>query len=412
MPREVTPDLYLFSSPDSRLRVKLDDWSTFAHLAIPLEDDLGDAPMAFVSLIRDYVYKRDLFYETSPVRAGRFFGRRTLLQSLRDDVRQQRVSGVFGLRKAGKTSVLFELSDILSDEGMMPVLMDLEAYPSPPEDPIPDILSGLKARLLEELRRRNLRTKELADAPGDLSIVEFKNRFQQLLRAPQMQEAKVVLMLDEIEYLTPTDKIDIAEGAMPQIAQLLAALRSLVQETPNFAFVLSGLTSAIVEGGRLYGRPNPLFSWAKSYYVSPLSREEADEMALAIGAKMGIEISEGSLEALYDASSGHAFLYRSLASSVVSGLPTDTFRRQVSRSQVLGSLADWRSRIAGNITEMLAHVARYYTTEAVLLDILRTDPTDFSLLAVDEPQAVRHLVDLGLIRQDRGTYELTTVLEL
>lgn len=112
--REVTPDMMFLWSPDVRLREKLDDWSSGNFLAVPLALPDDGNPLSFIKLLRDYIFSRDLFYETTPVQGDRFFGRRRLLQSLRDDIRNQRVAGLFGLRKAGKTSVMSELAQSLA----------------------------------------------------------------------------------------------------------------------------------------------------------------------------------------------------------------------------------------------------------------------------------------------------------
>jgi len=409
--RAITPDTFFMWSPDQRLKVKLNDWSRPSRLAIPFLIDDEDE-LSFISLLRDHVYARDLFYVTTPVYGASFFGRRTLLQSLRDDVLSQRVTGVFGLRKSGKTSILMQLKEELDQDHVVTVLMDLEAFPSPPEDPTDDIVSDLRRRLIVELKAHKLRTQELSALSDRPTILELRNALQAVLKHLDKDGHRILVLLDEIEYLTPADRIDIAEGNMPRVAQVLSALRSIVQETNNFTFVLSGLTSAIVEGGRLYGRPNPLFSWAKSVYVKPLIREEADSLAGTVGAKMGIQIEPGALEALHEASGGHAFLYRSLSSAVVGRLPTDDFQRTMSRAAVLGELTDWKSRVRGNIEEMVQHVKRYYATESVLLEILMENPNDFAELVPSEPVAVRRLADLGLINEVNGKYEVSVVLDL
>lgn len=162
-------------------------------------------------------------------------------------------------------------------------------------------------------------------------------------------------MLDEIEYLTPAG-VDVAEGPMPRISQFLAALRGVVQESSNFTFLLSGLTSAILESGRLYGRPNPLFSWAKSRYVGPLGKPDADRLATNLGARMGIAIDPGALDSLYQASGGHAYLYRNLASTVVATLPMDEMQRRITRATVLAHYDEWSVAVRGNVKEMLDHV--------------------------------------------------------
>lgn len=411
MPKEITPDILFLWAPDGRLREKLDDWSSGSFLAIPLTLSDHDS-IAFISLVRDYVFSRDLFYETTPVRGDRFFGRRRLLQSLRDDVRNQRVTGLFGLRKAGKTSVLFELMQTLSSPETVLVLRDLESLPSPPTDPIPDLIRDLVGDLVAELRARSLPTQELTALGLECGPSDFKWALRAILRKLASKDVTLVIMLDEIEYLTPSDRIDVSEGDVASVAQFLGVLRSLVQENSNFTFLLSGLTSAIVENGRLYGRPNPLFAWAKANYLAPFERHEADDLALSVGQKMGITIERGALEALFEASGGHAFIYRHLASHVVEGLPVDVFQRRITRSDVLRTLESWRRLIAGNMREMVEHVKRYYQDEAYLLEILIEEPGEFAAIAEEAPLALGHLISLGLVQKIDLDYELSPVLHL
>jgi hypothetical protein len=131
-----------------------------------------------------------------------------------------------------------------------------------------------------------------------------------------------------------------------------------------------------------------------------------------MGGKMGIQIDDGALDALHDASGGHAYLYRNLASAVVSNLPTNALLRRITKPMVLVELEDWASRAQGNIEEMVEHLKRYYPTEAVLLEILLEDPTDFADLASSERVAVRRLSDLGLVRATDGIYLPSVMLEL
>jgi hypothetical protein len=412
VPRQVTPDLIFFWSSDHRLKPKLDDWSSGGFMAIPLLLAADEDPISFISLLRDYIFARDLFYETTPVRGERFFGRKTLLQGIRDDLRNSRVAGIYGLRKAGKTSVLTQLQMEVDSDLHIVVLQDLESLPSPPIDPVPQLLRDIRDRVLSRLREHGYPSKVLGDLPVGFGLDAFKLAMSKVLRDLERKGARLTLLLDEIEYLTPSDSIDVREGPMPSVAQFLGTLRSLVQENDNFTFLLSGLTSAITESGRLYGRPNPLFSWAKAYYVSPLNRLEADDMAKTVGSRMGIRISSEALTALYDASGGHAFLYRHLASHVTTHLPLDVFERSLTGPDVLRALESWRRIISGVLREMLDHVERYYPEEAFLLEVLRTDPAYFASIADDEPLAVGHLLALGLITGDSRRFELSAMLDM
>lgn len=412
LPREVTPDLIFFHAPDDRLTVKLNDWSTAQFTAIPVPGTLGSEPIALIAQLRDYIYARDLFYETTPVSGEKFFGRKTLLQELRDDIANQRASGLFGLRKSGKTSILLELVQTLPKDMLLPVFVDLETLPSPPEDPSPDFMREIAGRLEAEMAGRGLRSRKLAAVATEPSVASFKMALEDAVRRLGEQGTKLVLLLDEIEFLTPSDQVDTQEANFPGVAQVLASLRAVAQSSTNFTFILSGLTNHILENGRLYGRPNPLFSWAKARYLGPFSRDEADELATAIGARMGIEIEEGALRSLYDASGGHAYLYRNLASEVVSTLPMDTYRRVMRTSDVLHKLIPWQRSVAGNVEEMINHLTRYYPTEGVLLEVLRESPREFAELAREENRAVHHLTSLGLIQETTGNFELNVLLEL
>lgn len=410
--RDVTPDIVFVWSPDPRARQKLDDWSRGGFLAIPLASIDDTDPVSLVALLRDYIYARDLFYESTPVRGDRFFGRRQLMQALRDDVSNQRVAGLFGLRKAGKTSVLTQLADDISTENRVVVLRDLESLPSPPDDPIPSLIKDLRFDLIEVLKNRNLNHRPLSQLRGDADISDFRRSMQSVLRTLEKNDVSIVLLLDEIEYLTPSDRIDISEGDMTSVSQFLGALRSLVQENRNFTFVLSGLTSAIVENGRLFGRPNPLFSWAKTHFLAPFDRHEADELATSVGGRMGIQIEPAALESFFEATGGHAFLYRSLASAAVQQLPVDVFQRRISRPDVLRTIDDWKRSVAGNINEMMNYVRRYYPIEAIMLELLIDTPEDFASLANENPLELQHLLSLGLVVKDEHEYQAATVLGL
>lgn len=409
---DVTPDLAFFFSPDERLTVKLTDWSKVSFTAIPLPINPGHEPIELVTLLRDRVYARDLFYETTPVSGERFFGRQTLLQELRDDIKSHRVSGLFGLRKSGKTSILYQLRDTLASESVIPVFVDLESLPSPPQDPTDEFIAEVSQRIMDEIKVHGVRSGQLERAAKSPSVASFKAGLSQVLAKLQEKDIDLVLMLDEIEFLTPADKMDTAEGEWSGVAQVLSILRAAIQSHENFTFILAGLTNHILENGRLYGRPNPLFSWAKARYVGPFSRREADDLAKAVGSRMGIEIHEAALRALYDASGGHAYLYRSLASDVVATLPIDTYRRVMSNSDVLHALVPWRRSVAGNVAEILNHLKLFYPIESLLISALMASPEDFEQISRGEDMAIHHLLNLGLINSDGNEFEPNLLLEL
>ncbi|MDR6200163.1 hypothetical protein QE374_002072 [Microbacterium sp. SORGH_AS428] len=408
----VTPDVILIWAPDERLGPKLAEWGNLRTVSIPFQLDSANS-FGLIDLLQDHIHIRNLFEVTTPVSGASFFGRRTVLQGLRNDVMAQRATGIFGLRKAGKTSILLELSEELLADRVLPVLVDLEALPSPPVDPTDDLLALLRLRIVESLKAQNLRVKELAELPDFPSTMQFKIAMQRLLRHLDSDGVRMLLMLDEVEYVTPNGQATSAPVELPRLAQLLAALRSVTQESTNLSLLLAGLTSSIVESGTLHGRPNPFFSWARKVYIGPLEQGEAAELALSLGRRMGIFITEGALEALYEASGGHAYLYRHLASTVVKTLPVKQTNRTMGRRDVLLALTGWREEVHSHIVEMIRHVEKFYPAESVLLDSLRSDPELFPEFAASDVQATRHLVDLGLLEGTAvGGYRQAVLLEM
>lgn len=402
LPREVTPEVVLVSSPDPRQEQKLDDWSDVRLTAIPIPqviEDPSESSRVILRTLEQRLFTRDLYAETSPVSGAGFFGRQRLLQSLLDDIESRRVPGIFGLRKTGKTSILKRLGQLLGESGSQKyifVLRDLESLPSVPREVVRPLLLELHADLLNQLRDNGLRTRELADLADPGELLAFKRALQALLRKAE-PHFQLVVALDEVEYLCPPDRLDMETDETQEIPQFFGVLRSLLQETDNFTFVLSGLASASIEAGTLFGRHNPLFSWAKPYYVPPFLLEEATQLLSELGHRMGIRWDSNAEEEVYAQTGGHPYLLRDLASIVTRRLPLTATQRHVARGDVHRRLAEWRRSTAGNIREILSHVDRYYPSERLLLDYLLEDEAGFMELIESDPQSLHHLLSLGLV---------------
>lgn len=89
-----------------------------------------------------------------------------------------------------------------------------------------------------------MRTRELADLHDTFDMLAFKRALQTVLR--KEPELRIIIALDEVEYLCPPDKISIETAETQEIPQFFGVLRSLVQETDNFTFALAGLASAVI----------------------------------------------------------------------------------------------------------------------------------------------------------------------
>ena len=180
----------------------------------------------------------------------------------------------------------------------------------------------------------------------------------------------------------------------------------------NFGFVLSGLTSWIIEAGRLGDRPNPLFAWARPYFIGPFSAQEATDLAVGLGRRMGIEWSSSAIDALRRFSGGHPYLLRTLASQVASSLEITPRVRRVTDEQVVGVVDSWRLDVAGNFREIVDHLRRYYPDELAVVELLLAERGSGELLAQVEPEAINHLLHLGVLELDKnGVFEPVYAIE-
>ena len=325
------------------------------------------------------------------------------------------MSGIFGLRKSGKTSLLMRIGEELgkvSDQTFLFVLRDLESYPSPPKPVVAPLIVDLRDALLDELRRSNLRTRELAELGDTGDMLAFKRALQAILRKEREQGVHIIIALDEIEFFFPADRSELETPEVQEIPQFLGVLRSLAQENDNFSFLIAGLASASVEKGMLYGRHNPLFSWAKSYYVPPFSIDEATELLRELGRHMGIKWDAAAIALVHAETGGHPFLLRDLASVVARQLPLTAGERRIRAGNVHRKLGPWRRATAGQIYEIIQHVERFYPAEKLLVDAYREDVGMFRELLEGEPMALHHLIELGLLDETSpGEYALSPLLE-
>lgn len=421
--RSVTTSEALFWSPDPQLATKLETWSRATRVLLPMLDhpviEAPDRIQIFINLLASKLASRDLYAVRGFVTGDQFFGRSAELQQVADSVRQREVVGIFGLRKTGKTSLLRELKRSRDGEKdsegrvRLFVYQDLEHLPSLSEDPIPELIQDLAENIRRQMKDAGTRTQELAEMPEDASPSTFRRSLDRLLERVTDQ-ATVVLLLDEIEYLCPPNPgPDTSGEAFQRVRQLFGGLRKLVQERDNFAFALAGLANAAIESAELYGAPNPLFSFAKPLYLRAFTLAETAEMLNGVGKKVSLHWTPEAVALAHDLSGGHALLLRELASAVLNDQRHARVNIvQIRPGQVHNVISRWRLAVASHVRDVLPHLRRYYQEEADLSVMLMEDPDSFGDYAAVYRDNVYRLQQLGIIHPDtNGGWRPSKLLE-
>ncbi len=285
-------------------------------VGLPREGTGELAARQFLEALIRQLSKHNPYERTNPVNGADFFGRRALLRDLAEELRQGRVCGVFGLRKTGKTSLVTELGRQWTrddPEGRAFVLRDLETLSSDPAVQVQQLVSDISQQMMQSFRGIGLRTHELSLLGATPGVGQWRQAVQAGLAHPTGKDKQVVVALDEIESLVGPDANSSTEK--PAVAEFFGALRSLVQENPNFNVVISGITATPLKLATLYGRENPLFAWAKPIFVSTLDATDAGEMIKALGSQMAVAWTDGALTSLLEQTGGHVYLTRNLAAA-------------------------------------------------------------------------------------------------
>jgi hypothetical protein len=418
--RSVSSEISFISTPDPFMTEKAHRWSRTDRLLIPMPWDQNLTAEGLLDIISRNVFSRDLYSMRGAVTGKDFFGRQRLMSAVLEDVRNGRVPGIFGMRKSGKTSLLKEVirsskaSDAQFQRQRAFVYQDLEHLSGfDAGDPVAELVADLIEAFRAELKAVGLRTKEVADLSADVSLPQLRSALDLLLsRLAANQE--LILVLDEIEYLCPPQaEVQAATPLNQKVPQLFGVFRKLVQERKNFGLVVSGLASASVEASELYGRPNPLFTFAKPYYLGPFTDAEGADLLRGVGKMVGLVWSDDAVQLVMSETGGNAMLIRELASVVLKSFPdnrADVVR--VKRPDVTRVLGTWRRAVSSNLREVVRHLQRFYPDESTLIDVLMTSPSEFDALAYDYPDQVHRLHQLGVIESVGENWAASRILQM
>lgn len=385
---------------------------------VPVDDAIfhsGNEPLEILrELLGQFLGSRDLYNSTLPVSGRRFFGRERLLQELTDEVNRGQFLGIYGLRKMGKTSLIYQFRDEkLSNQAV--AYVDLQASLVDHTKDCSPLYYELERDLYLRLYERHPEAAELlklgkyerfSDLPdkgtgAKLLFAEDLRTFLDALISKKIPDIRrLVIVLDEIEKLLPL-------GGQPRIdgyMEFFGLLRGLAQ-TERYRGLLSNVVVAanayLSEQGYFDGRDNPVFSFYKPIFLQPLLEDECEEMIRTLGKGMSVYWEHDAISAVFSETNGHPFLTRSLCSRITKHHPTRPLKVTASMvtEQIRPFIRDERSKLA-QITELLHH--NFPEEEKLLMQIaLDEAPANLS------DESLSHLLNYHLVTADSNGYRVT-----
>jgi cold shock CspA family protein len=418
--------LVLASVPDNLehlLFKRIEDRTRNEPAIIPLPQSVIDAreePMRALRGVLDrWLYRRDLFSLNSPVVGRRFFGRTKPIAELREAILSATPTGVFGLRKVGKTSLLKEIERRSSEAGDLTVYMDLLRVPADISD-----TRWLYWKLATHLRERHQQTAlphqkwrlggvhaDFLDIPTNFPVAtafdaDLTNLLKTVATSSISPRPKVVVLLDEVERLLPTT---LGKPGFQGFFDFFSYLRGVCQESQDFVLIITGANTGISDAAQFEGRDNPVFNFFKEVYLQLLEPNESSTMIRALSRGMGIRFSEEACAIVHTLTGGHPFFTRQLC-SFVAGRYSE--RPLTVKKEMIDTLIDHYLEVAGkDFREILERFARDYREERDVCVALAEAEGSISLEGPiwDKYRRVslRHLIGYQIVRIQDGQVYLT-----
>jgi len=262
--------------------------------------------------LREFFYQRDLFAMESPLKSDNYFyGRKDIVHTLYDKYNIGEQSGLFGLRKTGKTSVLFAVERLVHKKKGNSIYIDCQSpsiYKLKWFELLEKIIDGLIEKYPNTISKEEVFTEKNA---SDI----FKNKIKELYM--NRNHRRVLLIFDEIEHISFETSLNDGWKSGEEYLPFWQTIRSIIQtEQEILSFIISGVNPNSIEKSVVMNADNPIFNNTSITYLSLFSVQDVKKMVTDIGNYMGLEFDEAVIFKLHENYGGHPFLIRNVCSKL------------------------------------------------------------------------------------------------
>lgn len=370
--------------------------------------DLATTPIqAQVALRRrldEWLYRRDLYNEKSPVTGSAFFGRDSVIKDIEGQINSGNHVGIFGLRKTGKTSLLYSLRNRL--------VQDLVVYLDPQRFGLSISQKDLRRAIVKELN------DQLAKKfPGEPLLGETDSThsmFSQIMAVRNRIKSRgiltrCVLLIDEVERLSPMPDADKNSDTG---FEFFSALRGIAQQERGLISIVCGADPVLIEKGKWGKWDNPVFQFYHLIFMPMLDAHECTEMVENLGRGMGVTYTSEVLSQIFVETHGHPSITRGLCSKIVrdnKGRPLAVNRDMLDRA------AQEYSFVEAALLKEIVERFRERPTEKILLELIyenggevpEADLNDFMKGHQNEWDALRRLLAFHLLIKQENKYRIS-----
>ncbi len=351
---------------------------------------------------KKHFYTRDLFaFESALKKDIFFFGRNDLIHEIVNRHFSNENSGLFGLRKTGKTSVIFGIRRSLSKAEANSIFIDCQ-NPSFHRRRWYEALEYVIDESISQLEIDKIYKRE--NKYTDTDAAKFFEH-DLLMLNKLIKKRSIFFIFDEIENIT--FNISPSEHWCNELDFIYfwQTLRSLFQKLNNvFTYMIVGTNPLCIETPIIKGKDNPIFSQIPFQYIPRFDVPQTKEMLIKLGRIMGISFDEILYGMITEDFGGHPFLIRHICSVVNRVAPTmrplhvDKGLYEHAKKIFMKEHSKFFDMILSVLTE-------HFNNEYEMLKYLaRGDTKTFSELASLSPELTNHLIGYGIIEFRNSNY--------
>lgn len=357
---------------------------------------------------KKHFYTRDLFAFEAPITKDLFFfGRNDLVHRIVNRHMSGENSALFGLRKTGKTSVVFGVKRAIEQIEELSVFIDC-LNPSFHGKRWDKALFYIIQQIKEQ---NNLKIKTRAEERyiADKATDSFEKDILKI--NSNTGKKSILLIFDEIENLTPgispsvhwtveTDFI-LLWGSIRTVFQKLLLLR---ESKVVFTFLIVGTNPMCVEIPTIHKSDNPIFNKVPFEYIQGFDISQTKEMVSGLGGYMGLNFDEIVYSKLEEDFGGHPFLVRHVC-SIINEIAHSERPSRIDKTLYQRAKELFVERYSKYIEMIITVLKEFYNLEYDMLTYLAIDDVKtFKGLAEEYPDLTSHLLGYNVIDRSGDNY--------
>ncbi|NWE69557.1 AAA-like domain-containing protein [Pseudomonas gingeri] len=359
----------------------------------------------FRNRFRKYFYTRDLFAFEAPLRKDiYFFGRNDLIQELINRLKSGENSGIFGLRKTGKTSLINGIERNLQKENIQSVIIDCQDT-SFNQRRWFEALYYICKKVKETLRSSEQLPSEESFSEKNASLIT-----EEYFKACSLEvSGPLFLIFDEIENISrDTSPAEHWKSGI-DFALFWQTMRSIFQRNNNLVFYLiAGTNPRCIELPKIDHVDNPIFNHFTPLYIPGFEVKDTREMIRKLGRRMGLSFDESVYSRLTEDFGGHPFLMRHVCSLISKEVRETERPIEIARDSYRIGKDNFVENHANYLEMIISVLKDYYPDEYEMLSMLANEDTSsFNEFADLHPSYTMHLIGYGLIKKSRLGYDFS-----